>query len=600
MELITTRELTSSSAMLNNVAGEALIRFIFRLLKFDQINKHYARNYHHKGVRFCEGILRDAGISFIVPPEDLLNIPGSGGFITVSNHAYGGIDGLIILKLLGEIRPDYKVLVNFLLTRIEPLQSSVLGVNPFENHKAAQSSYGGLKEAIAHIQGGHPLGIFPAGEVSSYRFREKSITDRTWQLSMLKFIRKVKLPVVPVYFEGHNSVLFNLLGMVHPALRTIKLPSELFNKQGKEIRVRIGAPISVREQSDFTDLEKYGRFLRMKTYALGVSFRPETKRHPGPLCTPEPVTPAISQKSIKDEVESLPAENLLFSIQENKVFCVASSAIPSIMQEIGRLRELTYRDIGEGTNKSTDIDQYDAFFEQLFIWDTLAGKIVGGYRVGKGDRIVDQFGIQGFYINSLFRIDPGFIPVLRISMELGRSFITKEYQKRPLSLFLLWKGIMYLLLKHPEYRYLIGPVSIPNSFRDISKSLCVDYLKENCFNKEFATRIHPRNPFRGTTDPSIDKEVFLKHTEFEPGRLDRFIQDFDPFYKTPILLKKYISVNAEALGFNIDPLFNNCLDALMILDIYDVPFETFESLSKEINDQSILGRFRQEGNAVSG
>ena len=220
-------------------------------------------------------------------------------------------------------------------------------------------------------------------------------------------------------------------------------------------------------------------------------------------------------------------------------------------------------------------------------------KIVGGYRAAKGDKTIERAGLKGLYISSLFRIDERFLPVLQVSIELGRSFVIRDYKKKALSLFLLWKGILYLLLKHPEYRYLIGPVSIPNAFTDLSKSLAVEFLKTNYFNSEFAGYITPAKSFSSLSSPSINKEIFHKYTEKDIGHLDNFIQDFDPQYRTPVLLKKYISVNAEVIGFNVDPKFNNCLDALMLLDLFEVPFSTIESLSKEFNDQSILDRFKK-------
>ncbi len=264
------------------------------------------------------------------------------------------------------------------------------------------------------------------------------------------------------------------------------------------------------------------------------------------------------------------------------------------MVEISRLRELTYRDIGEGTNNKSDQDTYDAYFEQLFIWDDEFQKIVGGYRIGRGDEIMDQLGIEGHYINSLFKIKKEFGSVLRISLELGRSFIVKEYQKKVLSLFLLWKGILYVLLREPRYRYLIGPVSIPNEFSDISKGLVVRFLKANNYNSEYGAYIKPRNSFKDRIPGTIDLPVFLRYTHKDVNRLDRFIHDIDPKFKLPILLKKYLSVNSEVLGFNIDPLFNNCLDALIMLDLFEVPVDKIEALSKEIHDQTIMSRFRKE------
>jgi putative hemolysin len=263
------------------------------------------------------------------------------------------------------------------------------------------------------------------------------------------------------------------------------------------------------------------------------------------------------------------------------------------MREIGRLREVTYREVGEGTNKSIDIDRYDDYYDQLFIWDHEGKGIVGGYRIGNGRDILDNYGIKGFYINSLFRLGYQLLPVLNETIELGRSFVAKEYQKKTFSLFLLWKGILYVLLKHPEYRYLIGPVSMSNAYSDISKALTVEFMKANFYNYELASFIRPRKEFRSKIDRHVNLMAFLRSTENDVGKLDRFVQEFEPEFRTPILLKKYINLNAEIVGFNVDPKFNNCLDGLMVLDLLDVPMPTIESLSKEINDNSILERFKK-------
>lgn len=219
--------------------------------------------------------------------------------------------------------------------------------------------------------------------------------------------------------------------------------------------------------------------------------------------------------------------------------------------------------------------------------------IVGGYRVGKGEKIITELGINGFYISTLFKIDPVFTPILDVSIELGRSYIVKAYQKKPLSLFLLWKGILYLLLKNTEYRFLIGPVSIPNDAREMSKSLITDFLKTNYLHQEFSKYFRPRKPFRSRTRFS-EREWFRKYSGGNPGRVDKILNDFDPEFRMPVLLKKYLSVNAEVLGFNIDPLFNNCLDVLILLDLYEVPLGMIEGLAKEIKAPSLLTRFQKE------
>ena len=593
MDLISPRQLVKANNYLQYFGGETLARLLFKWLKLDKVNRVYSGHYQEPSQEFIDSLIRIFGIQFSVPEEDLQNIPVTGPFITVSNHAFGGLDGILLMKLIPQVRPDFKVIVNFLLTQLQPLQPYFLGVNPFETYKDVKSSFGGLKEAYVHLGNGQPVGIFPSGEVSSFKLNQMAVTDKEWQLSMVKFIKKSQVPVVPVYFEGRNSTLFQLLGLIHPVLRTVKIPSEMFNKKGKTIHIRIGTPITVKEQEEFEDFREYGHFLRMRTYAMGVPFRQSRSTHAIQFAAPEKIIDPVPPELVGAEIDSIRKDHLLFKLQHSSVFSVPAEKIPHTMKEIGRLREITYREVGEGTGKSLDTDLYDTYFDQLIFWDEEARRIVGGYRVGKGKDLLRRSGISAFYISSLFEINDGFSPVLEVSIELGRSFIIKEYQKKAHSLFLLWKGILYLLLKNPEYRYLIGPVSISNEFMPVSKALTAEFLQSNYFNPEFADYVKPKNAFRYRLPASVDRNLFLRFVGKDPTRLDRFIQDIDPNFRLPVLLKKYLSVNAEVAGFNVDPKFNNCLDALMILDLLEVPEVMIEGLSKEINDQSILERFRK-------
>lgn len=219
---------------------------------------------------------------------------------------------------------------------------------------------------------------------------------------------------------------------------------------------------------------------------------------------------------------------------------------------------------------------------------------MGAYRVGKGKEIVDRYGMKGFYINSLFKMRKEMLPVLYESIELGRSFITEAYQRKPLPLFMLWKGILYFLLKNPEYRYLIGPVTISGKYTEVSKELIMKFIMANHYNYDLARYVLPRSKYLvGTNEPGIQVMLDVAHKDI--GVLDKMIGDIEPSSdKLPVLLKKYISLNAKIIGFNIDPKFNMCLDGLLILDIFDVPMKTIESLSKEINDETILTRFSSD------
>ncbi len=593
MDLVSSKDI-SKVIHFEKFGGEVFAKFLMQLLKLNKVNKMYAENLDKSGIDFINAVIETLEFSFEVSDEDLKRIPRDKPFIVAANHPFGGIDALILIKIFAEIRPDIKAIANFLLQKVEPVKDFLFPVNPFETRKEVKSSFTGLKSALEHLNEGKCLAIFPAGEVSSYQPESGVIQDREWQASILKFIKKANVPVVPVYFHGTNSRIFHLLGQLHPVLRTAKLPSELFNKKNKTIKIRIGNPIPVNEQGEFSDIAHYGRYLRARTYALGTSL--EAKKFYIPSFQPkvkkaEPIAKTGDRSLLIEEINRLIENYTLFDNKNYRVLCAPSTEMPHTLNEIGRLRELTFREVGEGTNRSLDIDEYDFYYHQLVIWDQDAHKIVGAYRIGKGKDIIAQYGLNGFYITSLFRIKKAFLPYLNESIELGRSFIVKEYQKQPLPLFLLWKGLLFFLLKNADYRYLIGPVSISNDFSKFSKSLIVEFVKKFHFRNDLAKFIKPRKNFKVKPDKIVDRELFINDEKADVAKLDKLILDIESTYKFPILLKKYLQLNSKLIGFNIDPKFNNALDGLLILDIFDVPETFIKALSKELNDESILERF---------
>ncbi len=575
-----------------NFGGSLVAKLVMHIMRLNKINKLYSDVYTEDGSVFLEQLIDALGVSVEVSEEDLQKIPQEGAFITVSNHPFGGLDGIILIQLLSKIRPDYKVMANFLLKKIEPIKDYFLGVNPFESRKDI-SSAGGLKEALRHLSEGKPLGLFPAGEVSAYQADSNSVEDREWSASVLKLIRKANVPVIPIYFKGSNSLLFQVLGLIHPMLRTVKLPSELLNKKNRVIKLRIGNPISVETQNSFGDIIQYGKFLRAKTYLLGSSLEVKKfflkSQKAGKKV--EAIAKEVPVEMLKKDISDIQEDYLLFSMKNYSVYCAPTIKIPNILNEIGRLREVTFRAVCEGTNRSIDLDEFDLYYYHLFIWDNDTNRIVGAYRVGKGKDIIDRYGVKGFYIHTLFKIRKEMLPVLYESIELGRSFIVEDYQRKPFPLFMLWKGILYFLIKNPEYRYLVGPVTISGKYTDVSKELIMKFIKRNHWNEEFARYITPRCKYRvETNDPDV--EVMVEASGDNIATLDKVIGDIEPSSdKLPVLLKKYISLNGRITGFNIDPKFNMCLDGLLILDLFDVPMSTVEALSKEINDATILTRF---------
>jgi len=569
------------AARLDKFGGISVARFLMSLFQFDKINELYSNNYTKKGLAFIDSVINEAGINYDISPGDLAKIPKYGPFLIIANHPFGGIEGLILLHKLLAVRPDLKIMGNFLFQRIEPIKDCIFAVNPFETHKEAYSSLQGLKRAFLHVYTGQALAIFPAGEVSTYYQHSRNIVDKKWSRSIIRFIKNAGVPVIPVFFHGNNSWLFHFMGRIHPLLRTVKIPSELLNKHKETICVSIGNPITVKEQEAFIDLSKFGRYLRAKTYAISSTLEVNDLFHKRmKIGRAESVIHPIDPDILEHEIIGISSDFQLFQWQNYYVYCAPSTLIPAIIKEIGRLRELTFRDVGEGTNRSLDIDEFDFYYHQLFIWDRNEQRIVGGYRIGKGKDIISEWGIKGFYIQTLFRFHQQMGKVLAQSIELGRSFIVKDYQRKPMSLFLLWRGILLFLTKNKEYRYLIGPVSISNKYSSISKQVIIEFVKKHHFNNVLSPFVKARNPFVPHNRGEVDTEILYEKAN-DLNSLDQVIMGLEPSkMKVPILLKKYLAIGGKIACFNVDPDFNDCIDGLMILDIQDVPVSVIQTLSK--------------------
>jgi putative hemolysin len=497
----------------------------------------------------------------------------------------GGIDGILLLKLMLEKEPNFKIIANFLLHRIEPMKQYIMPVNPFENHKDAKSSVIGIKETLRHLSDGKPLGMFPAGEVSTYK-DGKLVVDKAWEEGAIKVIRKAQVPVVPIYFHAKNSRLFYLLSKIGETLRTAKLPSELFTQKHRVIKVRVGKPISVAEQNDHGTIEEYSEFLRKKTYMLANSFNEDHKLLTVPnLKSPKSpkkiVTPANQEKMVEEVANLRKTDCRFFQSKNYEVFFAEAKSIPNVLHEIGRLREITFREIGEGTNESIDLDKYDTYYRHMFLWDETSKKVAGAYRMGLGSEIFPVYGMEGFYLNDLFRFESELHDMMKSSIEMGRAFIVKEYQQKPMPLFLLWRGIIHTTLRYPEHKFLLGGVSISNQFTDFSKSLMIEFMKSNYYDPYIAQYVHPKKEFKVKLKDA-DKDFIFDEAEADLNKFDKIIDELEPGnLRLPVLIKKYIKQNARLVAFNVDPLFNNAIDGLMYIRIADIPESTMKPVMEE-------------------
>ena len=558
---------------------------LMKVLKISTLNKIYDRNKHLKELPFLNAILDEFQIKFEIPEEDFKRLPKDGAYITISNHPLGGIDGILLLKLMLEKEPNFKIIANFLLHRIDPMKPYIMPVNPFENHKDAKSSVVGIKETLRHLRDGKPLGMFPAGEVSTYK-DGKLVVDKAWEEGAIKVIRKAQVPVVPIYFHAKNSRLFYFLSKINDTLRTAKLPSELLTQKDRIIKVRVGKPISVAEQNEYKSIEEYSEFLRKKTYMLANPFEKENNfLNAANLIPSKPpkkiVTPANSDKMIA-EVEALRTADLRLLTSKNyEVFFAEAKHIPNILHEIGRLREITFREVGEGTNESIDIDKYDQYYRHLFLWDDETKQIAGAYRMGLGSQIFPKYGIEGFYLNGLFRFEPELHDMMSKSIDMGRAFIIKDYQQKPMPLFLLWRGIIHTTLHYPEHKFLLGGVSISNQFSDFSKSLMIEFMKSHYYDPYIAQYVHPKKEFKVKLKDA-DKDFIFDEAEADLNKFDKLIDELEPgILRLPVLIKKYIKQNAKLVAFNVDPLFNNAIDGLMYIRIADIPESTMKPVMEE-------------------
>lgn len=573
---------------------------LMKVLKISTLNKIYNRNKHLSELDFLNGILGDFQIKFEIPEEDLKRLPKDGAYITVSNHPLGGIDGILLLKLMLEQRKDFKIIANFLLHRIAPLKPYIMPVNPFEDRKDAKSSIAGFKNAILHLRQGHPLGIFPAGEVSTYR-DGKLVVDRPWEETAMKLVKKAEVPIVPIYFHAKNSKLFYKLSKISDTFRTAKLPSELLTQKRRTIKVRIGRPISINDQKEHESLEDFSEFIRRKTYMLSNAFEDKPKRLENlssTLKTPKApkniVTPVDSHLMV-EEVEALRKDDSrLLESKNYEVFLAEPKKIPNILREIGRLREITFREVGEGTNEAIDLDVFDNYYHHMFLWDNDKKLLVGAYRMGLGSKIFKLYGINGFYLQDLFRFEPELYKMMSESIEMGRAFIIAAYQQKPMPLFLLWKGIVHTTLRYPEHNYLIGGVSISNQFSNFSKSLMIEFMKSHYYDPYIAQYVRPKKEFKVKLKDA-DKDFVFDETEADLNKFDKIIDEVEPgALRLPVLLKKYIKQNAKLVAFNVDPLFNNSVDGLMYIKIADLPESTVRPVMEEF--QAELERKFMENN----
>jgi putative hemolysin len=515
---------------------------------------------------FAAAVLQKLAVRYQHEAGELDDVPRTGRVIFVANHPFGALDGLIAIALLGALRPDLKVFANEDLCALHELEPMLLPIEVLGRQRAKCNSQT-MRHALRWLESDGALMMFPAGEVSHFDARARCVTDPPWSRAVGMLARKARAAVVPVHFTGENRLLFQIAGFVHPWLRTLMLPGELKRRAGSVVPVRIGAPLPYERLRAFGSDEALAAHLRVTTYLLaprpaveaGVDLSERERRvHPLAHCG---VTADCTA-----EIARLPAEQLLVDAGENAVYCAKAGAIPHLLDEIGRLRELTFRAAGEGTGRARDLDSFDEHYEHLFIWNRQREEVVGAYRVGRIDEIRKRAGRRGLYTAGLFHYREPFFQLLGPALELGRSFVRPEAQRSFAPLLTLWKGIGEYLARHPRYLRLLGPVSISNEYRELSRQLLVEFLRSHCLDPLLAQLVRPANPVpRAPLVRTLAAEVaMLGHLD----ALGALVEDIEPDGKgVPVLLRQYLKLGGRMLAFNVDPAFNRSIDCLLMVDL---------------------------------
>ena len=519
-----------------------------------------------------ENLLAEMRVRLQVGEVDQARIPATGPVVVVANHPYGMLDGAILTVLLTRVRPDMKVLTNFLLSDVPELRKHCIFVDPFQTDRSAESNRRALREALAWLQQGGMLAMFPSGEVSHWQMPAAQIIDPAWNDAAVRLLRRTGTAALPVYFGGHNGVGFQLMGMLHPKLRTAFLLQEFLQQEGKTVEVRVGSAITADAVEAIRDDREATEYLRWRTYLLARRSKPEAVwqtalRSRLAFKIQEPVAARVPAHLLADEVARLPEDQCLAENGDLAVYLGTAREIPQLLREVGRLREITFRGAGEGTGKSRDLDPFDDYYSHILLWHKTKRELVGAYRAGNTAKILAERGISGLYTNTLFRYDERIFQKLGPALELGRSFVRPEYQRQYAPLLLLWKGVARMVARQPEIPVLFGAVSISNDYNEASREMIYRFFQARMQEDELGGLIEPRRPFRPAPLHKWDCRG-MSHALRDLDELSQPINDVETDGKgLPILLRQYAKIGGKLLGFNVDRKFSNVLDGLVVVDL---------------------------------
>jgi putative hemolysin len=543
-----------------------------KFLPLDQAHELYEKVRNSADGFVLDNLLREMHVDLRIGAADVQRIPTKGPVVVVANHPYGMLDGAVLAVLLQRVRPNVKVMTNFLLKGVPELEQSCIFVDPLHTAGAAERNRRALRQAVEWLQQGGMLAMFPAGEVSHWQLPQGAIVDPRWNTTAVRLIRRTGAAALPVYFCGRNSLGFQLAGLIHPSLRMAFLLQEFLQQSGKSVALRVGSTIPADSIHDLADDREATEYLRSRTYLLAVRGKtqanfPTALRSVFPGKAASPVAPALPRELLTCDVRALPRERCLVGSGDFEVYAAQANEIPHLLQEVGRLREVTFREAGEGTGKRSDLDRFDHHYWHLLLWNRSKEELVGAYRAGNTSEIIAEHGISGLYTNTLFRYDERLFEKLGPALELGRSFVLPEYQRQYAPLLSLWKAIARFVTLRPETPVLFGAVSVSNTYNRASRELIYSFFEMRMQGDELADLVKPRRPYRPARMGRWDCRAVSRVLR-DLDELSEPITDVEIDGKgLPILLKQYSKVGGRLLGFNVDRKFSNVLDGLVVVDL---------------------------------
>ena len=527
------------------------LSFVLRHLLHEREITEFGETYpHYEDIDFVEQVLEYFNISYSTRDVEKERIPTEGRVVIIANHPIGSLDALALIKLVSEVRHDLKVVANQMLMAIEPLHDMLLPVNNMQGGTPKQH----LSAIQSHLKSEGAVLIFPAGEVS--RLRPQGVRDTRWHSGFLRMARQAKSPILPVYIDAKNSPLFYGVSMVYKPLATALLVKEMFKQRKKHLPMRIGELIPFESYQQTTiSLKDQVKLFKRHLYRIGSNKK-------GIFDTQAPVATPEDRKELSRAIKQ--CEHLGQTTDGKSIYLYQHKNCSPIMREIGRLREIAFRAVGEGTNKRRDIDTYDSHYYHLVLWDEVDLEIVGAYRFGDAQLLIQEDHPTGLYSATLFDYKEGNDALFEQGLELGRSFVQPRYWGKR-SLDYLWFGIGAFLNQYPKYRYLFGAVSLSNAYPQPAKDLIVQFYS-TYFPAKFG-HAECKRPFQ------MSQEIIHTFTgndyKAEFTQLKHLLANMG--VNVPTLYKQYSEVCKDGgvafLGFNVDPDFNDCIDGLVVVDL---------------------------------